>query len=129
MISSIRANLISSKLAVLIYVDQKVYNTFHLTKRHFPEKLKIARVLLVYKTGEMTNVLNYRPISILSCFSKILERTMYNRLHSFLTSKDILHESKFCLQADHFTDHEIVELLHLTTGSLVVEYSPQMRKV
>ncbi|ELT88901.1 hypothetical protein CAPTEDRAFT_130580, partial [Capitella teleta] len=35
---------------------------------------------------------NYRPISLLSIFDKILERLMYTRLHSFLSKHRILHE-------------------------------------
>lgn len=48
----------------------------------FPDRLKIAKVKPFYKKGD--NIQNYRPISILSGFSKILEKLMYNRLISFV---------------------------------------------
>ena len=48
----------------------------------FPDKLKITRVSSVYKAGDSSDLTNYRPISVLPCFSKILERIMHNRLFS-----------------------------------------------
>ena len=44
-----------------------------------PDDLKIARVTPVFKGGDDKELGNYRPISVLPCFSKILERIMYNR--------------------------------------------------
>ena len=44
----------------------------------FPEKLKIARVVPIYKDGDRALLNNYRPISILSCFSKLYERVMHS---------------------------------------------------
>ena len=48
-----------------------------------PDKLKIAKVIPLYKNDNPEQFNNYRPISILPCFSKIIERIMYNRLYSF----------------------------------------------
>ena len=42
--------------------------------------MKIAKVIPVFKGGDCADLSNYRPISVLPCFSKILERLMYNRL-------------------------------------------------
>ena len=42
-----------------------------------PNALKIAKVTPIFKTGEKDLIKNYRPISVLPCFSKILERIMY----------------------------------------------------
>ena len=53
----------------------------------FRDKLKIPRVSPVYKAGDSSDLTNYRPISVLPCFSKILERIMYNRLFSYVPQK------------------------------------------
>ena len=45
----------------------------------FLDSLKIAKVTLVFKTGDLYEISNYRSISVLPCFSKILERIMHNR--------------------------------------------------
>ena len=46
----------------------------------FPDKLKLAKVFPIFQNGEKDLLTNYRPISVLPCFSKILERIMYGRL-------------------------------------------------
>jgi hypothetical protein len=51
----------------------------------FPDILKIAKVKLLHKKGDKSNMQNYRPISRLCDFSKILEKPTYNRLTSFLS--------------------------------------------
>ena len=50
----------------------------------FPAKLKIAKVIPVFKTGLTTKKSNYRPISHLPIVSKIFEKLMYQRLYRFL---------------------------------------------
>ena len=56
----------------------------------FPEEMKIARVIAMFKGGEVSDLGNYRPISFLCCFSKILEKIMYNRLYKHLLTDNIL---------------------------------------
>ena len=63
-----------------------------LEKRIFPDNLKIARVTPIVKAGDENEMGNYRPISVLPCFSKILERIMYNRLFKYLTANEILYK-------------------------------------
>ena len=50
-----------------------------LATRVFPDDLEIVRVTPIFKVGDGKELGNYRPISVLSCFSKILERTVNNR--------------------------------------------------
>ena len=76
----------------------------------FPDLLKIAMVSPVFKTGDTADISNYRPISILPCFSKILERVMYNRLYKYLTDQKILHPQQFGFRKGHSTEHAIVQL-------------------
>ena len=58
-----------------------------LEKGVFPDDLKIAKVTPIYKTGDNSDISNYRPISAPPCFSKILERLMYNCLYKYLKNK------------------------------------------
>ena len=57
----------------------------------FPDSLKIAKVAVIFKSGAKDNVSNYRPISVLPVFSKVLERIMYNRVYNHLASKGLLY--------------------------------------
>ena len=58
----------------------------------FPDELKIARVRPIFKNGDNIDVTNYRPISVLSFLSKILEKTMNNCLFKFIDKHDILYK-------------------------------------
>ena len=49
-----------------------------------PRQMKIAKVIPIYKASDSTLLKNYRPISLLPAFSKIIEQIMYNKLVSFL---------------------------------------------
>ena len=77
----------------------------------FPDLLKIAIVSPVFKTGDTVDISNYRPISVLPCFSKILERVMYNRLYKYLTDQKILHPQQFGFQKSHSTEHAVAQLV------------------
>ena len=61
----------------------------------FPDKLKIANVIALHKKGATDDPGNYRPISLLSVFSKIFEKIMHKRLYNFLEVNDILHPLQF----------------------------------
>ena len=88
-----------------------------LQKRCFPEELKIARVTPIYKADDVNEIGNYRPISVLPCFSKILERIMYNRLFKYLTTNEILHKKQFGFQKGHSTEHADIQLIDQINNS------------
>ena len=64
----------------------------------FPDRMKIARVLPLFKNGDVKEFSNYRPVSILPQFSKILEKVFHNRLMSFINDKQILNNSQLALE-------------------------------
>ena len=63
-------------------INEPLKQLFNLSLENgiFPEKMKIAKVIPLFKNGAPENIANYRPISVLPCFSKVLERIMYNWL-------------------------------------------------
>ena len=76
----------------------------------FPDELKIARVSPAYKASDSNDLTNYRPISVLPCSSKILERMMYNRLFSYVSQEKKLHSKQFSFQSRYSTEHDILEI-------------------
>ena len=84
----------------------------------FPNKLKIARVSPVYKAGDTGDLTNYRPISVLPSFSKILERIMSNRLFSYVSQEKILHLKQFGFKSGHSIEHAILQFAHQIHESL-----------
>ena len=81
-----------------------------LSKGIFPDSLKIAKLTPIFKTGETTNLSNYRPISVLPCFYKILEKIMYNKLYRYFTEHNILYSKQFGFQRNNSTEHAIIQL-------------------
>ena len=79
----------------------------------FPDLRKIAIVSPVFKTGDTAGISNYRLISVLPCFSKILERVIYNRLYKYLTDQKILHPLQSDFRKGHSTtEHAIAQLVY-----------------
>ena len=77
----------------------------------FPNELKIALVSPLYKAKDPMYFSNYRPISLLSTFSKILERLMYNRILDFLNKHKILNKYQFGFRTNHSTYMALIILL------------------
>ena len=84
----------------------------------FPEELKIAEILPLFKTGETTYFNNYRPISLLPVFSKIFERIMCNRLYSYLVKFCILYSHQFGFRKGYSTYMALICLVEKLTNAM-----------
>lgn len=74
----------------------------------FPSILKIAKVIPLHKKESVLNFLNYRPISLLSVFSKIYEKTMYVRIYSYLEKYNMIYSKQFGFRGNHSVNHAII---------------------
>ena len=72
---------------------------------------KIAKVIPLYKIKDPVLFCNYRPISFLPVFSKILERLMYNQLYNFLTEHNILSMNQFGFRKNYSTFLALMDLV------------------
>ena len=77
----------------------------------FPDKLKIGRVVPLFKEGDKTNILNYRPISTLTIYSKIFEKLVHKRMVSFISKYNIIKPNQFGFQSNKSTSDAILEFL------------------
>lgn len=68
-----------------------------------PQKLKISRVTPVHKAGSKESLENYRPISGVPIFSKILENVVLIRLRSYIHSEGILSDSQYGFRENYST--------------------------
>ena len=84
----------------------------------FPDPLKIAKVVPIYKNGDIKCVSNYRPISILPSFSKITEKLIYTRLDKYLTKNSILHQNQFGFRSKLSTSMALLELIDNLSKSI-----------
>ena len=77
----------------------------------YPDSLKIAKVIPIYKKGTHSSVNNYRPISILSSINKIFEKILYSRLTNYIEKFKILYKYQYGFRKNHSTDHTLTELV------------------
>ena len=89
-----------------------------LTTAVFPDKLKIAIIAPIHKTGAKDQFNNYRPISLLPVFSKILEKIIHSTLMTFLNDNNILNPFQFGFRKQHSTYMPIVHMYDEITKSL-----------
>ena len=73
--------------------------------------MNIAIVSFVYTTGNTAGISNYRLISVLPCFSKILDSVMYNCLYKYLTDQKTLHPQQFRFRKVRSIEHAIAQLV------------------
>lgn len=61
----------------------------------FPDDLKLAIITPIHKKGDHSNVINYRPVSVLSLLSKVFEKAFANRMEKFLNKFNIITSHQF----------------------------------
>ena len=81
------------------------------SKGVFPDALKIARVIPLFKSGDKHVFTNYRPVPLLPQFSKILEKLFNNRLDSFIEKNCILSECQYGFRNSRSTYMALMDLI------------------
>ena len=82
----------------------------------FYEILKIAQASLIQKKEDTVTASNYSPISLLSVFSKIFEKPMYQRIYSFLCKYKLITTNQFGFGSNHSTEHTLFTLIETITN-------------
>ena len=77
----------------------------------FPYSMKTAKVVPIFKSGNKSDLTNYRPISLLPQFSKILEKLFDIRFESFLNKNNVLNESQYGFRSGRSTLMALTEML------------------
>ena len=91
----------------------------------FPDDLKIAKVLPIYKKDDRALFDNYRPISILPTISKLFERIVYDQLYEYFIKNKLLFFSQHGFRKLHSTETASLEFVdkiiqHLDNGKLPI---------
>ena len=80
------------------------------TQGIFPDKNKIAKVIPIFKKGSTKDTNNYRPISLLSIFSKIMEKLMAPRITQYLELLSIIYPQQFGFRNGYSTSHSLISI-------------------
>jgi len=84
----------------------------------FPTRLKYAIVKPLLKKGDKENIANYRPISLLTSFSKVFEQIIYDRLLKHIAMKNILAVKQFGFRTSSSTENASYKLIEDTLNAL-----------
>ncbi|XP_071959489.1 uncharacterized protein [Antedon mediterranea] len=89
-----------------------------LTTGCFPDELKIARTVPIFKGGDENDITNYRPVSVLPCISKIYERVVYDQTTQYLDKLNIINKSQFGFRKNHSTSHALSQTIEKITSAI-----------
>ena len=84
----------------------------------FPTPLKIVKVIPLHKNGSTQDMNNYRPISLLSIFDKIMEKIMHQRLYNFLEENNILYNKQFGFRKNNSTIEALIKITEIIRESI-----------
>ena len=84
----------------------------------FPDRMKIAKVIPLFKSGAKGVFTNYRPVSLLPQFSKLLEKLFCSRLDKFISKSNILCESQYGFRSNRSTSLAIIDLIENISSML-----------
>ena len=93
---------------ISVSLTERIYLSFNQGK--FRAVLKISSVTPTFKKGDKLDVNNYRPISLISNISKIIEKLIHKRLNSFLEHNNIFYSFQFGFRDNHSTTHALIEM-------------------
>jgi len=106
------------RIVLNIFSPLKHVIALSLSTGSVPTQFKIAKIVPIFKSGEKNNMDNYRPISLLSNFSKICEKVVANRLVLFLETNDLLTANQFGFRKKHSTIHPMVQFTNFISNAL-----------
>ena len=106
---SIPTSLLKNLKMVISYPLEILFNHSFATGT-VPKQFRLAKVIPIHKKGSVFAVSNYRPISLLSNFNKIIEKLMYNRLINYLGKLSIISDNHFGFRSKHSTIHALLLL-------------------
>ena len=100
-------DIISNRM--LVSVKEKISK---IREKVFPSDWKIAHVIPLFKNGAKSLTSNYRPISLLSCVNKVLEKIIFKHVFNPLLENKLLYKFQSGFIPGHSTSHQLIELYH-----------------
>ena len=107
-------NIIKKTISYVVTPFTYLCNKSFLTGT-FPDAMKVAKVIPLYKSGSKNVFNNYRPVSLLPQFSKILEKLFDNRLEKFIEKCELLSNNQYGFRSNRSTSYALLEMLEEIT--------------
>ena len=105
------SNVLLKKLKKIVSAPLELIFNKSIEEGIFPEEMKKADVIPLYKSKERYLVNNYRPISLLVTVSKLLEKVIYTRTYHFMCETNQLYQSQYGFRSGHSCENAISELV------------------
>ncbi|MCG8625254.1 MAG: hypothetical protein MJE68_25055, partial [Proteobacteria bacterium] len=106
---------IGSKLikhcALALYSPLHHLFSVSLSKQRIPHEWKCHSITPIFKSGDKSQVKNYRPISLLCIVSKVFEHLIFNKVSKFITINNILCHNQFGFRQHHSTTQQLLIFL------------------
>ena len=83
-----------------------------------PDRMKIARVIPIFKSGDSSLLTNYRPVSVLPVFFKLLEKVIYNRILKYLDKHCILFKNQYGFRKGQSTSFALLHLFEKISSAI-----------
>ena len=104
--SDISIYVLKSVSHIISPLLSRYFNDF-MRRGEFPDITKVARVTPIFKKGNKKLFQNYRPVSNLTILGKIFEKIIFNMIHSFLSSQNILYNNQYGFRKHHSCSHAL----------------------
>ena len=108
-------NILLKKLNLEVATQISIITNASIAQGIFPELMKNALIVPLYKAKSRELVTNYRPISLLLTISKLMEKIVYKQVYDYLNQTGQIYDSQYGFRSAHSCEHAIGELL----GSIV----------
>lgn len=105
----ITASFLKDNIDIFLKPLHKIINR-SLAQGVFPEVFKIAKVSPIFKSGSKSDIKNYRPISLLSVFSKVLEKITKKQLTIYLEENNIIDPCQYGFRVNKNISHALFDL-------------------
>ena len=102
----------------LIIIPLAYIINFSLSTGEFPDLLKLVKVIPIHKGGSTQDVNNFRPISLLSIFDKMIEKIMHKQRYAFLEKQNILFQNQFGFRKNNSTVYALAQITEMIKVSI-----------
>ena len=105
------SNILLKELAPILSEPLSIITNLSMRSGIFPDLMKLAEVVPLHKSKSRENETNYRPISLLTTMSKVVEKVVYERVYQFLVKTGQICETQYGFRPRHSCEHAVAQVI------------------